>query len=242
MCKIGKNGDGLIRTGIYIVFFIMASVSFAAAEDTPQKNTPAEGKPQDSYFIHPDYQKLMPKTIAVLPMDNLSLEPEVETFLYNEVYERLKAKGYVRISVESVLETMGKLGVQSPGQISAFSPQKLGTDLNCDAILRGGIEQSASQHGGVYDAIVVSCSLYLISCSNGELLWSCEQWRAAHRQWQLDPFNALINVIAHEKGSRKDRTAWLVQEMLKTVPAGPVAVVNDNLLEQAVEVTSTPKQ
>ena len=226
MSEHNKNIYSLINILICLVFFMTMPV---LAEDESQKN---------SYYIHPDYQKLMPKVIAVLPMDNLSLEPEIETFLYQEVYNRLIAKGYIRISTDKVLEKMGKLGIQTPGQISGISPQTLGKELGCDAILRGGIEQSAALHGGVYDAVVVSCSLYLIRCQTGEVLWSCEQWRTAHRQWQLDPFNALINIIAHEKSSRKDRVAWLVQEMLKTFPDGPVRVVNEDLLNQAVEIKS----
>jgi hypothetical protein len=89
----------------------------------------------------------------------------------------------------------------------------------------------------VYDAIVVSCSLRLIDCKTGAVLWRSEQWRTAHRQWQIDPFNALINLAAHASASRKDRIAWLVQEMLKTIPAGKVHIELDNLLKQATEIT-----
>ncbi len=229
MSEHNNNIDILINILICLVFFIIMPVSLVLAEDESQKN---------SYYTHPDYQKFMPKVIGILPMDNLSLEPEIETFLYHEVYNRLIAKGYIRVSTDKILENMGKLGIQTPGQISGISPQTLGKELGCDAILRGGIEQSAAVHGGVYDAVVVSCSLYLIHCPTGEVLWSCEQWRTAHRQWQLDPFNALINIIAHEKSSRKDRVAWLVHEMLKTFPDGPIRVVNEDLLNQAVEIKS----
>lgn len=216
-----------------LIFSLITTVSHASAE---------ENIPDSSSKIHPEYDRLMPKVIAVLPMDNLSLEPEVENFLYDEVYSRLKAKGYIRISVDSVREKMGSLGIQTPGQIAGISPQRLGRELNCDAVLIGQIDQSAVIHAGVYDAIAVSCSLGLMNCADGELLWHCQQWRAAHRQWSLDPLNAFINTFGHEKSSRKDRVAWLVQEMLKTLPDGPVRVVNDDLLNQAVEIQTEPAQ
>jgi hypothetical protein len=98
------------------------------------------------------------------------------------------------------------------------------------------VDQSASIHKGVYDAIVVSCSLRLIDCKTKTVLWHSEQWRTAHRQWQADPFNALLNLAAHSSFSKADRIAWLVQEMLKTLPAGKVAIETDNLLNQAVEI------
>lgn len=214
-----------MRFKLLSMLIIFLPLSFAIAADDPQKD-----------FIHPMYEKHKPKVIAVLPMDNLSLEADSEVFLYDEVYNNILSKGYVRISTATVMEKMRKFGIQTPGQLAAISPQTLGKELNCDAILIGQIEQSASIHAGAYDAVVVSCSLALRDCATGEVLWHCGQWRAAHRQWQLDPINALINLAYHEKTSRKDRVAWLVREMLKTLPIGPVNVVNDNFLNKATEI------
>lgn len=234
--KTGKEmvSAARIGTGIFTLIIIFLGGFFSPLQ-AREKNIP-----EDRYTLHPEYDKYMPEVVAVLPMDNLSLEPEVENYLYNEIYERLKARGYVRISVDTVMQQMSELGVQTPGQIAGFSPETLGRKLNCDAVLIGQVEQSAAQHTGVYDAVVVSVSVGLIDCKTGERLWSCEQWRTAHRQWQLDPINALINLAVHEKASRKERVAWLVQEMLKTLPQGPVQVVRENLLDQAVEIKSQP--
>ena len=169
-------------------------------------------------------------------MDNFSLEPDVEKVLYAEVYDRLKAKGYVRISVERVGTVMKKLGIQTPGQLAGISLTRLGKQLKCDAVLMGQIEQSGAIHTGVYDAVVVSCSLRLMHCLSGKVLWQTEQWRTAHRQWQIDPINLFINIAAHEKASREKRVAWLVHEMLKTLPQGPINVKIGDLLNQAQEI------
>ena len=67
------------------------------------------------------------------------------------------------------------------------------------------------------------------------ILWHAEQWRAA-KPVELDPVNALINSVLHTAASREDRVVYLVQEMLKTLPDGPVAVTKDNLLDRAVIV------
>ncbi len=197
----------------------------------------AETKQDQEYWeVNPDYQAYCPNVIAVLPMDNLSLEPELEDFLYNSVYEQLQTKGYRRISVDKVKKVMDELGIQTSGQLQGISLKRLSEILNTDAVFMGQVDQSASIHEGVYDAIVVSCSLRLIDCKSGIVLWRSEQWRTAHRQWQIDPFNALLNLAAHAGASRSDRIAWLVQEMLKTLPAGKVEIEMDNLLNQAVEI------
>lgn len=209
----------------YIAVFIFASLANAG--------DPAD---KEAWQVCPDYESIKPRVIAVVPMDNFSLEPDVEKALYREVYERLKGKGYMRISVEKVGTLMKELGIQTPGQLAGISLARLGKELKCDAVLMGRIEQSGAIHTGIYDAVVVSCSLRLMHCSSGKTLWQTEQWRAAHRQWQLDPINLFINVAAHEKGSREKRVAWLVHEMLKTLPQGHVNVEVGDLLNQAQEI------
>lgn len=195
-------------------------------------------KKQDQEFweTHPDFKKYRPNVIAVLPMDNFSLEPGLEESLYDNVYTRLKAKGYRRVSVEKVRKVMKQLGVQTPGQLKGFSMKRLSEILNTDAVLLGQIDQSGHLQKAGYDAIVVSCSLRLIDCKTGTVLWYGEQWRTAHRQWAIDPINIFLNMAAHSNASRTDRIAWLVQEMLKTLPAGKVEVEIGNLLEQAMEI------
>lgn len=191
---------------------------------------------KELWWVHPNFDKFRPRVIAVLPMDNLSYEPDVENALYREVYGGLAAKGYIRISAEKVRDVMERLGIQTPGQLTAISMEKLARELNCDAVLVGQIEQSATIHSGVYDAVVVSCSLRLTHCPSGKILWQTEQWRTAHRQWQIDPINLFINIAAHEKASREKRVAWLVHEMLKTLPQGPINVEIGDILNQAQEI------
>ncbi|HPQ29203.1 MAG TPA: DUF799 family lipoprotein [Desulfobacteraceae bacterium] len=194
---------------------------------------------KEFWEVNPGYDSYVPNVIAVLPMDNFSLEPEMEVVLYDEVYTRLQSKGYRRVSVEKVRKVMDELGIQTPGQLQGISLERLGNILNAEAVLMGQVDQSADIHKGTFDAVVVSCSLRLIHCKSGELLWRGEQWRTAHRQWQIDPFNAILNLLAHSSDSRPDRIAWLVQEMLKTLPAGKVIIEKDNLLQRAQEIRTT---
>lgn len=193
----------------------------------------AQTADKESWQVHKDFDKLRPNTIAVLPMDNLSLEPGVEEALYQAVYARLVAKGYAKISGDHVSGVMKRLGVTIPGLLAGFSARRLGTELQADALLFGQIEQSARVNTLAYDAVVVSCSLRLVHAETGTVLWHAEQWRAARRQWQLDPVNALLNAMIHSAASREERVNFLAQEMLKTLPAGPVEVELGNLLERA---------
>lgn len=124
--------------------------------------------------------------------------------------------------------------------VQGISSQRLGRELKADAILMGQIEQSASIHSGLYDAVVVSTSLRLVDAKSGKVIWRTEQWRTAHRQWQIDPINLLLNMFAHAHASREGRIAYLVQEMMKTLPQGPVVRQADDLFNQAAEISVTP--
>lgn len=224
-----------------ICFFLALSIAAAviigcpllawAEDDTAVK---------ENWTISPQFEALKPRTIAVLPMDNLSLEPEVEKSLYQAVYARLSQKGYSKIATTHVQKIMKTFGIDTPGQLAGISLKKLCTALGAEALLSGQVEQSAAIHGGVYDAVTVSCSLRLTHCDSGKTIWQAEQWRTAHRQWQIDPVNMLINVLAHEKSSRESRLAWLVQEMFKTLPVGQLEVHEENLFEKAQTLQATP--
>jgi hypothetical protein len=191
---------------------------------------------EESWEVAADFEKHRPLTIAVLPMDNLSLEDGVEETLYQQVYQRLGTHGYSKVSVDHVSAVMKKLGVTVPGLLGGFSPTQLGKELHADALLLGQIEQSASVHQAVYDAVVVSCSLRLIDAQTGKVLWHAEQWRTAHRQWALDPFNMLLNTLGHANASRQDRVAYLVQEMLTTLPSGAIHIDTGDLLKRATVI------
>jgi hypothetical protein len=213
----------------------LAQAPQPAAEPQPAPAAaPTQAGPEDEEWeVHKEFAKLRPATVAVLPMDNLSLEPGVEEALYNAVYARLAAKGYAKISREHVGAVMKKLGVTIPGLLAGISPAHLGRELDADALLMGQIEQSARINKLAYDAVVVSCSLRLVDAKTGTILWRAEQWRVAHRQWQLDPVNLLINALANSGASREERVTYLATQMLKTLPDGPIAIENDNLLEKA---------
>ena len=220
-----------IRVFISLFFLVFLTFSAVFAEVVP------EGiETRESWWLAEDFRHYAIGRVAVLPMENLSLEPGVENALYDAVYERLTAKGYIKIDVDEVASVMDRLGIQTAGQLAGISPARLGEILRCDAIIKGRVDQSGAIHMGVYDALVVSISLQLVDCRTGKTLWTTEQWRAAHRQWHADPFNLLLSFASHEMASRELRVAWLVQEMLKTLPDGPVQVVEDNFLNEALTI------
>ncbi len=202
----------------------------------PVPAQPVSAPPEEASQVHPQFAALRPRTIAVLPMDNFSLEEGGADMLRQQVYARLASKGYVKVAEQHVDQVMKRLGVTIPGLLAGISPTRLGQQLQADALLMGQIDQSARVNQVLFDAVVVSCSLRLIDARTGQTLWQAEQWRSAHRQWQIDPVNMLLNAVAHSVDTRNGRIAHLVSGMLDSLPAGPVAVEQGDLLKQATEI------
>jgi outer membrane protein OmpA-like peptidoglycan-associated protein len=220
---IGKKGA---RTRLSAGLVILCAAGLAGQKDLDK----------EAWMVVPDFAEARPRVVAVVPMINMSLEARIGESLQEEVYKRLQSKGYQKIEAGRVGQVMKNLGIQTPEMLSGISYQRLGRELNCQAVIQGQVNQSGTQHKGVYDAVVVSCSLQMIDCGTGRVLWRAEQFRTAHRQWQADPLNALINLISHEKTDRRSRVAWLVQEMFRTLPQGPIQIVEDDLLSRAVRI------
>lgn len=216
---------------VIIPFLLAGLVIFCVPGLAQQKNLDKE-----AWMVAPDFDQVRPRVVAVVPMINMSLEAEIGEYLQDEVYKRLQSKGYQKIEAGRVGEVMRSLGIQTAEMLSGISFERLGRELNCQAVIQGQVNQSGTQHKGIYDSVVVSCSLQMMDCRTGRVLWRAEQFRTAHRQWQADPLNALINLISHEKVDRQSRVAWLVQEMFRTLPQGPIKIVTDNLLSQAIQI------
>ena len=181
-----------------------------------------------------------PSLIAVLPMTNMSLEEGMGEVLRKAVYHRLREKGYRRMELDAVDAALREEGISDPVQLAVFSPGDLGKLLKVEGVLYGQVDQAAVQHAGVMENTVFSASLSLVDGRSGRIVWSFSEKRAADRNFAIDPLNMLLNIFITEATSKKDAFGYLAQEMLKTMPAGPVeVVVGDDLLDRAVEIDVT---
>jgi hypothetical protein len=193
----------------------------------------------NEYMLVNDFKAYNIKKIAILPISNHTFEEDVSSYMYDSIYKYLSKKGYYISSKDKVNSVLSDLGIQNANQYLEISSQKFGDMLSADAYFFGSIDQSADITNGVYDAVVVSCSLHLIHCETGEILWSADQWRVAHRSFNLDPINMLLSRVEHKNSSRKKRVEYLVYKMMEYFPQGNVHVTDGDLFESAITIEST---
>ncbi len=175
--------------------------------------------------------------IAILPMENFTVEGDIAYHFRMRLKERLKAKGYTVISNKIVDENLYKLGVAHAGQLKLIPFEKLNELTSTDGFLSGVVEQGSVQHAGVYNGYVFTCSLKLQD-REGNVLWSALQNRVAKRRFAIDPINIFLDIVlTDEGGDFKQAVYALADIMLTQLPDGPVQVISsgESLLDMAIE-------
>jgi hypothetical protein len=145
--------------------------------------------------------------VAVMPMDNLSLEPGVEKALYDAVYERLAAKGYAKISVEHVERRDAEAGRHDPGPAAGHLGQAVwAKSCTPRALLSGRSSNRRASTRSPTNAIVVSC---FAQARERRLRRHALVWRSSgappSASGSSTPVNALINSVMHSNASREAR-------------------------------------
>ncbi|MBI2362005.1 MAG: hypothetical protein HYV15_01280, partial [Elusimicrobia bacterium] len=77
-------------------------------------------------YAAPDLAARMPRTAALLPFDNESVNLRGPDLLRGLVSEALRARCWALADQDAVDETLKRLGVTEGGQLGALDPKKLG--------------------------------------------------------------------------------------------------------------------
>lgn len=181
--------------------------------------------------------------IAVLPMENLTVEGDIAYHFRVRLSERLRAKGYTVVDNTLVDEKLYQLGVAHAGQLRLLPFAELQQLTSADGFLSGVVEQGAVQHAGVYNSYVFTCSLKLQD-RDGKVIWSSLQNRVAKRRFAIDPINMFLDIALTEGGGDLQQAVYALADiMLKNMPEGPVQVVSggDALLDMAISTTAKEK-
>ena len=174
-------------------------------------------------------------SVAVFPMQNISLDPDVAWHFRQHVAQRLLDKGYVVIEGEWVDQALYRLGLTHAGQLGLVPLAKLGELVKADAFLFGLVEEAKTQHAVGYNGYVYQSSLLLRRAEDGETLWHALEEKVSKRRFAVDPVNAFVDVVLTRAGSDPEKAMHaLADRLLVSLPAGPVQVIEgDDLLATA---------
>ncbi len=216
--------------------FIVTASAYSGKAYAGETNTGGDNTFLDEQF-KVDLESFSQFTIAIMPMQNMSVDPEVAYHFRQRVAERLTASGYNLADMTKIDNKLYEIGVQNADQIQLLSFQKVTELVKADAYIFGIIEQAKQQHAIAYNSYVYTSSIKMQD-KQGKLLWSALQERVSKRRFALDPINALLDILLVKGGGdKKDAVYALADRLLQSLPDGPVTVtVSDPLFDQAEEV------
>ncbi|GGF71122.1 hypothetical protein GCM10011338_24120 [Alteromonas lipolytica] len=176
-------------------------------------------------------------TIAVLPMENVSLDPDVAYYFRQRVIELLVAKGYTVLGQDWVDNALYQLGLTHAGQLRLLTFEQLSKVVKADGFMFGIVEEARTQNAVLYNGYVYKSSLKLDSAS-GENLWYSLEQRISKRRFAVDPINAILDVLLINEGGDKQQAAGaLADRLMAAMIDGPVQMIfGDDLLSQATEI------
>lgn len=174
--------------------------------------------------------------IAVLPIQNMSMYPNIAYYFRRHLNDLLAMKGYSVISTNVLDKALRDIGVQKADHIRLLSFDKLAEMTSADAIMSGIIETANVQDAVVYSGYAFTASLKL-QLRNGKVIWYNLSQRVAKRHLAIDPFNIVINILANQESDKQIQAIKAVaQKLIKDLPQGPNEVIIDDMLGKAIEL------
>jgi hypothetical protein len=162
-------------------------------------------------YIHPTADLTYIKTVAIVPLKNLSQERDAEGKVMNVVAAEVLRRGVFDVvefgEVDKVLREEGIRETESV--ISKNVAERAGKRLNVQAFIVGTVEEYGMSHAGSSSYPEVAASLKLIDAKSYKILWE-----ATHSVRGATILDQLFGI---GKKSRSDLCRKLVEEMFDTL-------------------------
>ena len=163
-----------------------------------------------SYF-HPTADLTYIKTVAIVPLKNLTQERGAEGKIRNAVTAEVLRRGVFDVvefgEVDKVLREVGIKETESV--ISKSIAERAGKQLNIQAFIVGAVEEYSISKAGSISYPEVAATLKLIDANSYKILWE-----ATH---SVKGATILDQLFGIGKKSRSDLSRKLVKEMFDTL-------------------------
>ncbi len=130
------------------------------------------GKPH--YSLVTDYTAKPPRSIAVLPAQNETVNLKAPEEFRPLVHSKISVKGYETPGIAEIDRKLQGKGIHEGGQIHSLTPQELGKLLGVDAVLYTTITELSTTYLLAYASIKVGARFELKDAKTGEKLWESE--------------------------------------------------------------------
>lgn len=118
-----------------------------------------------------DFERLKPKSVLVLPPQNMTPNTEVLQKSYPFIFSQLAQRGYYVISPELAMQLFEANKLNDPGRINSLPTAKFHEVFGVDAVLRTKVTEWSSKYIVISSTVNVGYDMELLDAKTGTLLW-----------------------------------------------------------------------
>ncbi|MCX5908890.1 MAG: DUF799 family lipoprotein [Deltaproteobacteria bacterium] len=175
------------------------------------------------HSLVPDYQSKTPRTIAVLPVLNETVNLKAPEVFRPIIQNRLSQKGYEIPAISTVDGKLLEKEIREAGQINTLTPQEMGALLGTDALLYATVTEFNTTYLVAYSSMTVGARFWLVDSKTGEKIWESDH-QVKESKLGLDSKSMQDALSFAAVQSYKPYAEQVVDTSLATLPNGPLAV------------------
>jgi len=169
------------------------------------------------YTLKPNYDQNPAKIIAVLPIENKTLDGKTSQLLRSKLFEELYFKGYPKLPLDIIDKKLASLYANGTKDNPAtIIPQALKDLVGADAGLYCTLMEGNKSEKLFYAPITIAIRCELRSTQTGEVLWNAQgestsrNFNFTHNGLERKSHEVLETVIDE-----------VINKVMKTLPDGP---------------------
>ncbi|MFA4910415.1 MAG: GNA1162 family protein [Desulfobacteria bacterium] len=172
------------------------------------------------HTLVPDYQSKTPTSVAVLPVQNETVDMDAPQLFRPKLFNIIPYKGYLSPPITEIDSKLAEKDIREAGQLNSMTPQEIGKLLNVDAVLYSTVTEWSTTYLVAYASVKVGAKFKLVDSKTGEQLWESEH-AVVERRVGLDR-DELIKNVAFAALKRYDPYVQnVVNTAFSTLPNGP---------------------
>ncbi|MBI9076643.1 MAG: SPOR domain-containing protein [Desulfatibacillum sp.] len=169
-----SSGDGITpdktlawQTGFRFFFLFAASLFlFAILESCSSHLTEVPGN-----FSTRASRACPPKSVALLPFENLTECPGIAKLVRESLYSHLSPKLFEDVELTEVDSRLEAVGAASYEDMKNVDVQELGRLLHADSVVYGSVTKCSKVFIGIFSQVCVATSLEVYDTRTGEKVW-----------------------------------------------------------------------
>ena len=167
--------------------------------------------------VKQEFEKSATKVIAVLPVNNKTLDVKAPQLLRSKVLDHLYFKGYPKLLpevIDSKLEALYK-GKKNDGA-GFVAPQVLKELVGADAVMYCTLSEGKRKVGLFYAPVTMAARCELRSTQTGEILWNAE-YKSTSRNFDITGKRLEMKSLEAFESVMEE----VVNKVMETLPDGP---------------------